>query len=156
MQRLQLASKQEMDMDEPQYCAKAILEAVPTVFQFIRSTANRRRAKGLSVQQFRAMAYLLRRPGHSLSMLAEYLGLSLAATSRLIESLVHKGLVDRQVVPSNRRQVRLASTARGEKLLAESIHWTEGEITRKLQGCPAARRKRIIQAVRDLQEIFQM
>ncbi|HEY1686925.1 MAG TPA: MarR family transcriptional regulator [Tepidisphaeraceae bacterium] len=150
MQRLQIAS------DDPAMCAQIILDGIPTVFQFIRQTANRKRAKGLAVQQFRALAYVQRRPGDSLSMLAEYLGLSLAATSRLIDSLVGKKLVLRKTVPSNRRQVELSSTKHGQKIFSNVREWTRGQLTERLKDLPEERRKNIAEAMLDLQEIFQI
>jgi DNA-binding MarR family transcriptional regulator len=150
MQRLQMAS------DDPRQCARAVLETIPTVFQFIRHTANRRRAKGLAVQQFRALGYVQRRPGDSLSNLADYLGLSLAASSRLIDSLVNKKLVRRVAVPSNRRKVQLTPTPRGQRILAEIGEWTQSQLTVRLKEIPAEKRRRIIEAVGDLAEIFQI
>jgi DNA-binding MarR family transcriptional regulator len=150
MQRLQLAS------DDPTECARAVMETVPGVFQFIRFTASRHRKKGLAVQQFRALAYLHRRPGHSLSLLADYLGLSLAATSRLIDSLVERKLVERVAMPSNRRKVCLTSTRRGKEVFDEVFRWTQSELAQKLTALPAARRRSIIAVVRDLEKIFQI
>ncbi len=150
MQRLQLAS------DDSQACARAVLNSIPDVFQFIRHTANRHRSQGLAVQQFRALAYLYRRPGDSLSLLADYLGLSLAATSRLIESLVQKKLVRRVAVPSNRRKVHLTITARGKNNFDEVVRWTEAELMERLKELSPQSRENIVAAVGDLQRVFQM
>ncbi|HWB53894.1 MAG TPA: MarR family transcriptional regulator [Tepidisphaeraceae bacterium] len=150
MQLLHMAS------DDVHICARAVLDAVPTVFQFIRLTATRHRARGLSVQQFRALAYLHRRPGDSLSVLAEYLGLSLAASSRLIDSLVRKDLVKRAAVPSNRRKVHLTPTRRGQTLLGEVAQSTQQQLADKLKHLPPSRRRRVAAAVNDLQTIFEV
>jgi DNA-binding MarR family transcriptional regulator len=150
MQLLHLAS------DDVHICAKAVLDAIPTVFQFIRMTANRHRSAGLSVQQFRALAYLHRRPGDSLSMLAEYLGLSLAASSRLIDSLVEKKLVHRTAVPTNRRKVHLTPTRRGRLMLAQVVQWTQEQLADRLKDLPPSRRRRVAAAVHDLQSLFQV
>jgi DNA-binding MarR family transcriptional regulator len=149
MQRLQSAS------NDSQACARAVLDSIPGVFQFIRYTANRHRSRGLAVQQFRALAYLHRRPGDSLSLLADYLGLSLAATSRLINCLVEKKLVRRAAVPSNRRKVHLTLTARGKKSFGETGRWTEAELTERLKQLSPQRRENIIEAVGDLHRVFQ-
>jgi DNA-binding MarR family transcriptional regulator len=150
MQLLHMAS------DDVHLCAKAVLDAIPTVFQFIRLTAGRHRAKGLSVQQFRALGYLHRRPGDSLSLLAEYLGLSMAASSRLIDSLVRKELVKRVAVPSNRRKVHLTPTRLGRQLLGQVVEWTQEQLADRLKDLPAARRRRVAAAINDLQILFQI
>lgn len=148
MQLLQIAS------DDPGECARAILETIPKVFQFIRQTAHHRRAKGLSVQQFRALGFLHHRPECSLSMVAEFLGLSLPATSRLIDCMVRKNLVRRIIPPANRRQVHLTSTAPGRRLLAGTVQWTRQQIAERVATLPAKRRHRILSAIDDLELLF--
>jgi len=94
-------------------CAAEILEAVPVIIGFIRSEIRSHRGADLSVPQFRTLALLSRSQGASLSVVAEFLGLSLPATSRLVNGLVEKGLVTRQISDGNRRQVALSVSARG-------------------------------------------
>lgn len=137
-------------------CAQAVLDGVPAAFQFIRFTATQKRAKGLSVQQFRALGYLYKRPGDSLSMLAEYLGVSLATSSRLIDALVRKNLVHRATDPTSRRRVHLSPTPRGKQILTEVVRWTQQQLAGRLQNLPAPSRRRVIAAMSDLHNVLNL
>lgn len=76
--------------------------------------------RGLSMPQM-ATLFLLRAQGpHSVSAIAAHLGLSLAATSHLIERLVQHELVTRHEDPSDRRQKRVALDAAGVALVREA------------------------------------
>ena len=65
------------------------------------------RAADLSVVQFRALGFIARRPAASLGDLADHIGLSPAATSRLVDGLVTRGYVDRRSSSADRRLVEL-------------------------------------------------
>ena len=99
----------------PSDCAAEILEAVPAAIRFIRAQMRRHRGSDLSVPQFRTLAFIHSHPGTSLSAVSDWLGLSLPATSRLMEGLVRKKLVSRRIPPGNRRVVALSISARGDR-----------------------------------------
>lgn len=135
-------------------CARELLETVPLVMRFIRAQVRRRRAAGLTLPQFRALAFIGRVKATSLSVAAEHLGLSLPAMSRLINGLVLGGLVGRQTVSTNRRQVALTLTARGRATL-ETVR---DEIRRRLAGVlrtlPVADQKSVQRAMQTLHGVF--
>jgi DNA-binding MarR family transcriptional regulator len=135
-------------------CAAEILDAVPTVMRFIRAQMRRHRGSDLSVPQFRTLAFLSRYPGASLSALAEHLGLSLPATSRLVEGLVQKSLVVRRIPPGNRRLVALSISARGERTVLVARQATERRLTEVVAPLPNDDRARIHLALRVLREEF--
>jgi len=97
--------------------AHDILETVPAVMRFIRAQVRQRRAAGLSLPQFRTLAYLSRVKSSSLSDVADYLGLSPPAMSRLVNGLVAGRLAGRKTVSTNRRQIALTLTAQGRRTL---------------------------------------
>jgi DNA-binding MarR family transcriptional regulator len=135
-------------------CAREVLEAVPVVMRFIRDQVRQRRAAGLSLPQFRTLIFLDRIQDSSLSAVAGHLGLSLPAMSRLVNGLVACGLVRRQTVSTNRRQIALTLTARGQAALEKA----RGEIRRQLAGALRAlsvsEQKTIQRAMRTLHSIF--
>jgi DNA-binding MarR family transcriptional regulator len=112
MQRL---NNTTVTTSSPAECAAEILETVPAVIRFIRAQMRRHRGSDLSVPQFRTLAFIHRNPGTSLSALAEFLGLSLPAASRLVEGLVKKEFVIRRIPPENRRLVALSISAHGDR-----------------------------------------
>jgi DNA-binding MarR family transcriptional regulator len=62
------------------------------------------RAHGLSVPQFRALGFVHRHAGSSLSEVADHIGLTLPAMSRLIDGLVELQLMRRQSQSADRRR----------------------------------------------------
>ncbi len=92
--------------------ADRILEVVPRAMRRIREQM-RAGASGLTVAQLRALLYIRRHPGTSLSALADHLGISVPAGSALVDRLVIAGQVDRDVDPAERRRMRLDLTGTG-------------------------------------------
>lgn len=78
----------------------------------------------LSITQFKLLHFLTRMPderGHSVKMLGEQFGLSLAAASRAVEGLHQRGLVARAECPDDRRSKRVTITAAGREAL-DTVH----------------------------------
>jgi DNA-binding MarR family transcriptional regulator len=136
-------------------CAAEILEAVPAVMRFIRVQMRRHRSSALSVPQFRALLFLSRSPDASLSALAEFLGLSLPAASRLVEGLVRKNFVVRGIPPGNRRLVVLSVSARGQRTVDAARQATERHLAGVVASLRNDERATIRRALRTLREEFQ-
>jgi DNA-binding MarR family transcriptional regulator len=98
---------QQMHSARSDACAGSLLETTPLVMRVIRAQMRGSRAADLSVAQFRALGFIGRRPATSLADLAEHIGLSPAAASRLVDGLVARGYVDRRGSTSDRRLVEL-------------------------------------------------
>ena len=64
----------------------------------------------LSMTQVKAISYLLRTPGETLTGLASELGIALGTASETVDRLVELGMVERETNPANRRQVLLSLT----------------------------------------------
>jgi len=152
MQRLQKAIAVDSSV---QQCAAEILEAVPAIIRFIRSEMRAHRGADLSVPQFRALALLSRSQGASLSVVAEFLGLSLPATSRLVDGLVKHGLVTRRTPAGNRRVVALSVSVRGRATWEAARQATQQRLAEVITPLTAAQRARIQEALRILRETFQ-
>jgi DNA-binding MarR family transcriptional regulator len=112
--------------------ADRLLEVVPRTTRRIRRQMRAHGAPGLTVAQLRAMIYVRRRPGAGLSALAEHLGMSLPASSALVQRLVVAGLLDRASDPTERRRVRIELTPSGVDHLARAQAavrgWLAGEL----------------------------
>ena len=68
---------------------------------------------GLTMAQFRTMAFLYRRSGCSLRTLAVHLGVTPPTCSVLVDRLVRRGVVSRSQSRTSRREVALRLTQRG-------------------------------------------
>jgi len=93
------------------------METIPLVMRTIGTLMQQRHAAELSFSQFRAMMIVHEHAGASLSLLADLLGLTLSATSKLIDGLVERGFVSRDVPSEDRRRVTLTLTSAGDTLL---------------------------------------
>ena len=152
MQQLQLLTRKAGSAGE---CAAEILESVPAIMRFIRAQMRGHRGPELSVPQFRTLLFLGRNSGASLSALAEFLGLSLPAASRLVEGLVRKNFVVRRIPPGNRRLIALALSARGRRTVAAARRATETRLAEVVAPLPAGQRAAIQRALRTLRERIQ-
>ncbi len=101
----------------PEECAREVLDVVPLVMRAIRAEMRSHRTPDLSVPQFRALLFLKRNPGASLSAVSDHLGLTPPSASKLVDGLVARGLVARQVSPTDRRRVMLVVTPPGAAIL---------------------------------------
>jgi DNA-binding MarR family transcriptional regulator len=142
-------------LDSSEGCAAEILETVPAVMRFIRAQMRHHRGPELSVPHFRTLLYLGRHGGASLSVLAEFLGLSLPAASRMVEGLVRKGFLVRRIPPGNRRLIALALSARGRRTVAAARQATERRLAEVVASIPRGQRAAIQRALRALREGFQ-
>jgi DNA-binding MarR family transcriptional regulator len=137
-----------------QSCAREILETAPLIMRFIRDQVRRRHAAGLSLPQFRTLAFLSRTPNASLSAAAEHLGLSLPAMSRLVNGLVAGRLVTRQMVSTNRRQMALSLTAQGRSALEKARSEIRLQLAEALKKLSTAEQKTVLRAMAALHRVF--
>lgn len=73
----------------------------------------------LALSQVRMLALIDRLPSCGIGDLADYMGVSSAATSRSVERLVRRGLVDRSTAGEDRRAVDLVVTPEGRTALKQ-------------------------------------
>lgn len=138
----------------PEECAALLLEVAPRVMGSIRRRMRAHQGGDLSVPQFRALGYIGRHPGSSLSAVAEHLGLSTAATSRLVDALVARGLVERAQAPGDRRWIALSLLPEGQHHLEAARLATQGELAAQLATLSPAARAEIVRALSTLRGCF--
>lgn len=119
-------------------CARQILELVPRAMRFLREEMRSERGAGLSVPQFRVLAYLARTPGASLSALAGFIGISGPTASTMVGRLVRRGLVMRTGDPEERRRIMLTVTPAGSALLERSRARARARMTELLSALTEA------------------
>jgi len=74
--------------------------------------------------------------------------------SRLINGLVDDRLVERQLVLTNRRQIALTLTARGQATLEKVRNEIRLRLADSLKNLPAAEQKTVQRAMRVLHRVF--
>jgi DNA-binding MarR family transcriptional regulator len=151
MQQMQSATNESAT---PEACAALLLEVAPLVVRTIRTRMRGQRDADLSVPQFRALGHVYRHPGVSLSAVAEHLGLSVPATSRLVEGLVARDYVVRQHSATDRRTVELTIAPRGSASFAAARQTTHMQLAARLQSLAPAELETLASALRALRPLF--
>ncbi|MFI5329584.1 MAG: MarR family winged helix-turn-helix transcriptional regulator [Desulfobaccales bacterium] len=124
------------------------------VMRAIRTEIRSHRGSELSVPQFRVLIFLNRHAGAFLSDIAEHLGLTLPSTSKMIDGLVARNMVTRQMDPKDRRRVSLVLTALGRSAMQSAYKATESRLAECLVVLPASERRLIIEAMQVLESVF--
>ena len=151
MQQLRKSTVLRVSSD---HCARELLAGVPSVMRFIRHQMRGHRQAELTVAQFRALVFLSHNDAAALSALAEHIGLSLPATSRMVELLVKRGLIERQVRSSDRRCVSLSLTGRGKAIFRTALEATQAVLARRLDDLSAGELSLVSQAMGILSQVF--
>ncbi len=130
------------------------MENVPLVMRTIRSEMRGRVSSDLSVPQFRALSYVRRYPGTSLSDVAEHVGLTLPSISKMIDRLEARNFVQRSGAPEDRRRICLDLTPLGQETLARASAATREHLAQQLAALTSDERAVIIQAMSNLRKVF--
>ena len=149
MQQLPIA----INADKPEVCALEVLDGVIPAVWFIRRLMKSYR-KGLTLQQFRALVFIDKRPSVCLSTLRDHLGASLPTVSRVISGLVARELVKREGCRDDRRQMSLAITLKGQEVLRGAWVGTQGRLAEELAHLEPAQRETLAEAMKLLKLTF--
>jgi DNA-binding MarR family transcriptional regulator len=134
--------------------AALLVDLAPLVMRVMRRELSAHQGLDLSVPQFRALRFVAKRPSGSLSGLAEHLGTSLPAASKLVERLVELGLVARAADPGDRRQVALSLTAGGEGAIGAAHAAAQRRLAERLAALPPDQAAACAEALALLRELF--
>lgn len=151
MQLLQNAINRGTPADR---CATELLACVPSIMRYIRREMRSHRQSQLSIPQFRALIFASVYEGASLSDMAEHLGLSLAATSRMADSLVRRGLLQREQGAADRRRVSLSPTRAGRAAYRSAHQATRTAMARRFTALSGDERALITRSLRVLGRLF--
>jgi DNA-binding MarR family transcriptional regulator len=134
-------------------CAAQLVDVAPLTVRFIRGQM-RTQMPGLTMSQFRAMAFLYRRSGCALRELADHLGVRAATCSSLVDRLVQRGLVDRRTNMANRRQVTLALTRSGVAHVESARDVARGRTAKLLSALPDRTLRSLARNLEILADVF--
>ena len=129
---------------QPNY--KALAEFRYQIRRFLRFSEETARAGGLEPQQYQLMLALKGLPGDvrgRIGEIAERLQIQHHSTVELVDRLVRRGLIKRRRSGSDRREVFLEFTPRGDKLLQEMALRHRAEL-RELAPDLVAALKRVV------------
>lgn len=101
----------------------------------------------VTVTQFRTLVVLQMRGEINLKWLAEELSINPSTALRMVDKLETAGLVSRRDKPGDRREVRLALTTRGARLVEQVTDRRRDAIARIVTNLPARSRGELITAL---------
>ena len=134
--------------------ASLVLDVVPLVMASIRGQIRAHRPAGLSLLQLQALFRVRRAAGCSPSELAGLLGLSRPTTSKLVDALVRRGLLERLASSRDRRRITVRLSSAGQRAVDDARRLVHGHLVDVLQGVPAERRRSVTHAMRALRPLF--
>lgn len=134
--------------------ARELLDIVPMIMGAIRTEMRSRRTADLTIPQFRSMLFIDRNPGCSLLAVAEHLGLTPPTVSKMVDKMVHNGIVKRESSSTDRRMIVLTLTPEGQPILEIARNGTQANITKTLATLPANKLDVIHQAMNLLSPLF--
>lgn len=137
----------------PELCASEVMETVPLVTRFMRSRVSHVKSAP-SIAQIRALGFLTRNPGASLSVVADHLCVTKATASATIERMVQHGLVNRSEDPKERRCVVLTITTAGAKHYQLAREVAQTAVAEVLSQLPESKLREITEGLTVLREAF--
>jgi DNA-binding MarR family transcriptional regulator len=104
-------------------------------------------AEEVTLTQYRTLVVLASRGPQNLAGLAEAVGVTPATATRMCDRLVRKDLIRRRTERDDRRQLRVALTARGRSLVDAVTGRRRQEIARIMSEIPAEQQAILVQAL---------
>ena len=135
-------------------CARVLLEIMPQIFRVIKEAVQKEKFSELSIPQFRALRFINRNKEVSLSRISSHLGPGLPSTSKLIDGLVEKKLIKRQVNDKDRRYITITLTIKGKKLMSLIEKTAHKSLEQKISRLSEAQYSLIIKALNILKPLL--
>jgi DNA-binding MarR family transcriptional regulator len=102
----------------------------------------------LTLVQYRARVVLRTMGPRNLGQMADALEIQSSSMSRLGDRLFAKGLLDRRPSPTDRREVTLALTLKGRRMVDRVLQRRRREIAKIVSDIPAPKRQVLLDALR--------
>lgn len=134
--------------------ADEILDIVPTIMRVIRAEMQNQRSEDLTVPQFRTLLFISRKPGSSLLTVANHLGLTPPTVSKMVEGLVLKQLIMREISSKDRRKVTMKLTCQGELVLEKVRYGTQIRLSEILSPLTQEEGEMLLQSLHFLRPLF--
>jgi DNA-binding MarR family transcriptional regulator/ribosomal protein S18 acetylase RimI-like enzyme len=107
-----------------------------------------------SLSEGRVLYELAHRQDLSAKEIGAELGLDAGYLSRIVQSFDEAGLISREPLPTDRRQYRLALTAKGRQAFAKLDRSTNDHIAAMLEGLPPDGKARLVGAMADIERLL--
>jgi DNA-binding MarR family transcriptional regulator len=137
-------------------CANQLMDTVPLIMRTLRQEIRSLRPGEFSVPQFRVLAFLRRNEGATLSDVAQHIGLMRPTMSKMVDGLVRRGWVRRDISPRDRRYVYLQLTEQGLAAINTARTETREKLAAILKSLSREDQAVVRQALKILQSVFTL
>ncbi len=117
--------------------ARLFFEAIPPYVHRMRADVKQAAPETLSFAQFRVLS-CLNRDVRTVSLIADQLGVSQPAMTKMVMGLVKRGLIKKKPDEDDKRQILLFLTGPGESLYQNVILKAESSLAESLKNISAA------------------
>lgn len=143
-------------MTSPQKTAELVIDNIPLLMRLLRTKFREKRTGEMSMVQFRTLAFVDANQGASLSDASAAIGLSLPSMSKLVESMVTRDLLRRDIHGEDRRRICLSLTDKGKNELDEAYRYTQTYFTEKFTELTEDERTQIERAMNLMKKLFAL
>jgi len=140
----------------PRQTSALVMDNIPLLMRLLRTKFREKRTGDLSLVQFRTLACVDANQGASLSEVAGSIGLGLPSMSKLVEALVNRKLLTRDMHGKDRRRICLTLTAKGKRELDEAYQHTQSFFAEKFAELTDDERTQIVEAMNTMRKLFAL
>jgi DNA-binding MarR family transcriptional regulator len=132
-----------------------LIETIPFLSRTLAGQVRQSLGDGwFTLTHVRVLAHVRRTGGCSLGDLATRRGVSLPTMSKMVTSLVEKGLITREPDPTNRRAVIIHLTPAGDELYISTMGGLQRRLAHELRLLSDTQRAELVGYVESLAEIM--
>lgn len=127
-----------------------VVDAVVTASRVLVAVAARSLRgieEDVTLAQYRTLVVLASRGPQSSASLASVLGVSASTATRMCDRLIRKGFIRRRAARQDRREVRLALTDAGRRIVDEVTRLRRAELASILAAVPRREQTELIRAL---------
>lgn len=140
-------------MSEPNEIAKKLMDIIPPSMHWIRAEMRTTMEDELSVPQFRILASIF--VGRNVACdIAKHQGISQAAMSKMIDSLVARGFVEREANENDRRHFHLILTKEGDTFFKKMRKNTQANLKEQISCLERPDREDLEKGLLALEKLF--
>ncbi len=143
-------------MTSARQTAELVVDNIPLLMRLLRTKFREKRVGDLSMAQFRTLAFVDANEGTSLSNVAGHIGLGPPSMSKLVEALVKRKLITRNLHGEDRRRICLALTAKGKRELDDAYQHTQSFFSEKFAELTDDERTQIAGAMNVMKRLFAL
>lgn len=133
--------------------AQQLISVLPPIMQQLRAQARVAIKGKLTLPQFRILANI--RTGiNTVGGIADNIGVTQPTMSKMVDGLVLKGLIKRETHISDRRQINLTLTKKGDTLFLQSRQLVQMSLSQKFKSIPIEHRSELTAALNLIQTVL--